>query len=180
MIIGDPYKFAILFQRVDAWNRDLTDNNGAFALCIDGKLFPKFPNDIINTIIPRSVYDIKDSLENIPVNEEIFDMNKKEAFSILNELVYPEFDDEKSDEENKDNDFRYELSVECLNDRGGKYFAVKKDGKMRILAANLDYNYEESNYIFDGVTITEVILEKDYINKIINQLEEAIQSMRGV
>lgn len=51
---------------------------------------------------------------------------------------------------------------------------------MRILAANFDYNYEESNYIFDGVTITEVILEKDYINKIINQLEEAMQSMRGV
>jgi len=180
MIIGNPYKFAILFQRVDAWNRDLTDNNGAFALCIDGKLFPKFPNDIINTIIPRSVYDIKDSLENIPVNEEIFDMNKKEAFSTLNKLVYPEFDGEKSDEENIDGDYRYELSVEYLNDHGGKYFAVKKDGKMRILAANLDYNYEESNYIFDGVTITEVILEKDYINKIINQLEEAMQSMRRV
>ena len=160
MIIGDPYKFAILFQRIDAWNASLTDNNGAFALCIDGIMFPKFPNVIQNVIIPLSIYEIKDSLENIPVNEEIFDMNKKEAFSTLYELVYPEFDDERSDEENIDCDYRYELSVDYLNDHGGCYLDVKKDEKMRILAANLDYNYEESNYIFDGAAITEIILEK--------------------
>ena len=40
MLIGDPYKFAVLFDRVKKWNPSLTDNNGFFALCIDGKLFP--------------------------------------------------------------------------------------------------------------------------------------------
>ena len=43
---------------------------------------------------------------------------------------------------------------------------------MRILAANVDYNYEESNYILDGATITEIILEKEEIDEIINKLED--------
>lgn len=39
MLIGDPYKFAVLFDRVKKWNPSLTDNNGFFALCIDGNYF---------------------------------------------------------------------------------------------------------------------------------------------
>ena len=33
--------------------------------------------------------------------KKIFDMDSKDAILILYDLVYPEFDDEKSDEENK-------------------------------------------------------------------------------
>jgi hypothetical protein len=33
-------------------------------------------------------------------------MDSKDAIPILYDLVYPVYDDEKSDEENKDNDFR--------------------------------------------------------------------------
>ena len=53
MLIGDPYKFAVLFDRVKKWNPSLTDNNGFFALCIDGKLFP---DEIENAVIPVGVY----------------------------------------------------------------------------------------------------------------------------
>ena len=64
MIIGDPYKFAVLFDRIADWNDSLTDNNGLFALCIDGKLFP---NKVINAIISVSVVDIKESLSLIHI-----------------------------------------------------------------------------------------------------------------
>jgi len=40
MIIGDPYKFTIIFDRVTAWNSSLSDNNGYFSFCIDRKVFP--------------------------------------------------------------------------------------------------------------------------------------------
>lgn len=43
-------------------------------------------------------------------------MDSKDAILILYDLVYPEFDDEKSDEENRDNDFRYLLSTNELVD----------------------------------------------------------------
>lgn len=64
MLIGDPYKFAVIFDRVAAWNASLTDNNGYFLFCIDGKLFPDIA---INTVIPVSVKEVKNSLADIPV-----------------------------------------------------------------------------------------------------------------
>ena len=80
MLIGDPYKFAVLFDRVKKWNPSLTDNNGFFALCIDGKLFP---DEIENAVIPVGVRDVKVALSGIPVDEKIFDMDSKDAILIL-------------------------------------------------------------------------------------------------
>ena len=169
MLIGDPYKFAIIFDRVAAWNASLSDNNGYFSFCIDGKLFPEIA---INAILSVSVKEVKNSLVDIPVNEEIFDMDSKDAIPILYDLVYPEYDDEKSDEENKENDFRYLISIEELDDDKYYAFAVKKDEKIRILGAKGDYDFEENSLSFDNSEILEIILEKDEINNIIRQLEE--------
>ncbi len=169
MLIGDPYKFAVLFDRVKNWNTSLTDNNGFFALCIDGRLFPDI---IINAIIPVGVMDVKEALSGIPVDEKIFDMDAKDAILILYDLVYPEFDDEKSDEENRDNDFRYLLSTEELVDDNYFVFAVEKKGKIRILGTKAEYDFEEKRDVLGNSEVTEIILEKEEINKIISQLEE--------
>ena len=69
MVIGDPYKFSILFDRVKSWNVSLNDNNGFFGVSIDGKMFPDM---VINAIIPVSLFELKNSLSGIPVNEEIW------------------------------------------------------------------------------------------------------------
>ena len=130
MLIGDPYKFAVLFDRVKKWNPSLTDNNGFFALCIDGKLFP---DEIENAVIPVGVRDVKVALSGIPVDEKIFDMDSKDAILILYDLVYPEFDDEKSDEENRDNDFRYLLSTNELVDEIILFLLQEKKGKLEYL-----------------------------------------------
>lgn len=158
MIIGDPYKFAILFQRIETWNRNLTDNNGVFALCINGKIFP---SEIINAIIPISIRDIKKSLINIPINEKIFDMDTKDSFNTLYKLVYPESDN---------NDYRYQLSVTEMNDENCLVFATQGRGKIKILASKLEYNFEESTHLLDDAIITEIILEKNDIDEIINKL----------
>lgn len=41
MVIGDPYKFSIIFDRVDKWNMSINDNNGYLNLSIDSEIFPK-------------------------------------------------------------------------------------------------------------------------------------------
>ena len=168
MIIGDPYKFAIIFDRVAAWNGSLSDNNCYFSFCIDGKMFPDIA---LNAILSVSVKEVMNSLVDIPVNEEIFDMDSKDAIPILYDLVYPEYD-EKSDEENKESDYRYLISIEESVDNKYYVFAVKKDEKIRILGAKGDYDFEEKSLSFDNSEIVEIILEKDEINNIIRQLEE--------
>ena len=169
MLIGDPYKFAVLFDRVKKWNPSLTDNNGFFALCIDGKLFP---DEIENAVIPVGVRDVKVALSGIPVDEKIFDMDSKDAILILYDLVYPEFDDERSDEENRDNDFRYLLSTNELVDDNYLVFAVGKERKIRILGTKAEYDFEEKRDVLCNSKVTEIILEKDYVNNVIAQLEE--------
>lgn len=176
MIIGDPYKFAIIFDRVAAWNSSLSDNNGYFSFCIDGKMFPDIA---LNAILSVSIKEVKNSLVDIPVNEEIFDMDSKDAIPILYDLVYPVYDDEKSDEENKDNDFRYLISIEESVDDKYYAFAVEKDEKIRILGAKGNYDFDKKSLSFDNSEIIEIILEKEDLKKITMQLEEVIQSFNN-
>lgn len=163
MLIGDPYKFAVLYDRVTDWNNTIKDNNGLFALCIDGKLFP---NEVINAVVSVSIHDIKESLCGIPVNEMIYDLDTKKSFETLYELVFPDVDNDD------DNDYRYLIATSDLTDIDNIVFAVEGKGKIKILAAKLEYDFLESTHIFNESAITEIILEKDYINTIIAQLEK--------
>lgn len=165
MLIGDPYKFAVLFDRVADWNNSIKDNNGLFALCIDGKLFPDV---VINAVVSVSIYDVKESLIGIPVNEMIYDMDTGNSFKALYELVFPDVDNDD------DNDYRYLLSTSDLTDIDNLVFAVEGKGKIKILAAKLEYDVVESTHIFDKSAITEVILDKNEVNQIIRAIEKAI------
>jgi len=172
MLIGDPYKFAVLFERVKYWNASLADNNGLFALCIDGKLFP---DKVINAIISVSVYDIIESFMNIPVNEMIYDMEAEKSFMALYELVYPDYDND----DDRDNDYRYLLATPDLTDLNYLVFAVEGRGKIKILATKLEYDFEEERDIFDNLIITEVILDKNEVNHIIKELEKVINEFKS-
>ncbi len=41
MIIGDPYKFAILSGVINEWNIDNTFCNGVLLFCVNGDIYPK-------------------------------------------------------------------------------------------------------------------------------------------
>ncbi len=166
MIIGDPYKFAILFDRVKNWNVSLSDNNGFFGVCIDGQMFP---NMVINAIIPVSLFEIKNSLSCVPVNEEIYNLETSKAFKALYNLVYPDGDDY--------NDYRYELATSDLTDNNSLIFAVGGKEKLKIFAAELEYDIEESYHIFDESAVQEVILDKNEVNQIIREIEKAISEI---
>ncbi len=163
MLIGDPYKFAIIFDRVAAWNAALTDNNGFFSFCVNGKLFPEIA---INTILSVSVSDVRNSLIAIPVNEVIYNMDKDSAIKALYQLVYPDFE---SDDEN---DYRYLLSTTDLTDNDNFIFVVEGEGMIRILATKLIYNSVESTHVLENFEATEVIVEKDEMKNIVNRLDE--------
>lgn len=163
MVIGDPYKFSILFDRVKSWNASLNDNNGFFGLSIYGKMFP---DTVINAIIPVSLFELKNSLSNIPVNEEIYNLSSNDAFKALYNLVYPQNYDY--------NDYRYELATADLTDNNNLVFAVGGKEKIRIFAAKLEYDVEESYHIFDESALLEVILDKSEVNKIIREIEKTI------
>ena len=95
------------------------------------------------------------------------------------QLCLIEYDDDKSDEENRDNDFGYLLSTEELVDNNYLVFAVEKERKIRILGTKAEYDFEEKRDVLGNSEVTEIILEKEEINKIISQLEEMEQFFKN-
>ena len=51
-------------------------------------------------------------------------------------------------------------------------FAVGKERKIRILGTKAEYDFEEKRDVLCNSKVTEIILEKDYVNNVIAQLEE--------
>lgn len=169
MIIGDPYVFSVIFDRVKLWNSAQGDNNGFFALSISGKLFPKC---IINAVVDTSLHEVLNSLNNIPVDDELFSMDKEKALTKLCDLVYPSDWD-------IDNDYRYELAPTALTDEGCYVFAVSNNDKIRIIASELDYDIEESTLITEGADIQEVIIDKNELNQISDEIKSAIDGFKN-
>ena len=62
------------------------------------------------------------------------------------------------------------LSTEELVDNNYLVFAVEKERKIRILGTKAEYDFEEKRDVLGNSEVTEIILEKEEINKIISQL----------
>ena len=62
MIIGDPYKFAIMFDEVREWST-CDRLSGHFAFCMNGKMLPE---GIINAILDNALAKVYDKLKNAP------------------------------------------------------------------------------------------------------------------
>ncbi|MBR3919598.1 MAG: hypothetical protein IKJ59_12835 [Clostridia bacterium] len=168
MIIGDPYVFSVIFDRVKQWNSTQSDNNGFFALSVYGELFPKC---IINAVVDTSLLEVWKSLNNIPVDDELFSMCKEKALNRLCDLVYPS-------DWGIDNDYRYELAPTALTDKNCYVFVVSNNDKIRIIAAELDYDIEESTLITEGADIQEVFIDKNELNQISDEIKSAIDGFK--
>lgn len=161
MIIGDPYVFGIMFDRIKEWNSTKEGNNGFFALSVYGEMFP---NRVNNVVVDTNLYDVLNSLKNIPVDKEIYFMEKEKALIRLCDLVYPSDYD-------RDNDYRYELAPSALTDEGCYVFVLSNKDKIRIIAAELNYDIEESTLIFEGAKIQEVFLDETELVKITKEIK---------
>ncbi len=163
MIIGDPYKFAVMFDKVNDWILSDSYDNGHFALCLDGKMIP---DHLINAVISTSLYNVLSVLKNIPDNKELFFQGKEQLFSSIYDMAYP------SDFE-YENDYRYVLSPTVITDESCFVFVVRNNDMIRIIGSSeREYDSYESHHILDNAVITEVTLNKHEIDNIINQIEK--------
>jgi hypothetical protein len=161
VIIGDPYRFSVLFDRVEEWNEIENVNNGFFALCLDGKIFPKY---MINAIIETSLHDVLSVLKAIPEDGDMFCLETEVCFKTIYDKVFP-------DDYDADNDYRYLLSPYALTDENCFIFILKNRDKVRIMGAELKYDIENSTHIFDDAEISVVELTENDIQQIIDKIE---------
>ena len=86
MIIGNPFMFAILVERVAEWNDSEAEDNGHFAFCIKGEVFPK---GIINTPYIIALKNALKALKNEPRKEVLMNEWIREAYETVYHRVFP-------------------------------------------------------------------------------------------
>lgn len=172
MIIGNPYKFAIIIQRIDEWNTtNLNDTfcNGVLLLCINGELFPKSLDTA--TLSTEQIFWRK-QLENIVVNHELYQLPTYELFVSIYNLVFPTDLD-------IDNDYRFDFSPQtlCPTNSGCHIFVVSNGENIRILASELKYNIEESVHKLIDISITETVIMIDEFHNFFSQAIDYINEL---
>lgn len=169
MIIGDPYRFALIFDEVKEWCYGSCNSNGHFAFCMDGKMLP---GNIINAVNDNALAKVLDKLKNAPEDSELFAMDAAPAFEKLYDLVYPT-------DSVSDNDYRFELAPEEVIDEGYHVFLVRSGDTIRILGAHQDYDREQSRHIFEGIEISEAVIDRTKCDEIVSRIEEYLGSVYG-
>lgn len=162
MLSGDPNKFAVLLKAVDQWNCDQTFYNGVLILFVDGYMFPN--EEIIVTTLAVGIPSLKKSLSDIAVDNILFNMEKTSLFRQLYDRVYP-------NDINADNDYRFLITPDEICDKGFFIFAVSNETHIKFTGARLDHDETASEYEFNDPVIRETVVPKEYINRIISDLD---------
>lgn len=161
MIIGKAGYFEIGFDIIKEWSNKGNLVNGFFFIGIDSELFP---GKVINEDIPMEIKYLKESLQNVKENEDLFNMPKEQAFRNIHKLRYPSLDSP---------DFEiYDYSIECMSiiDYQCCVYAVKNKNEIRILAAKDFYDRDKGFFILDNIKVYETLISLEELNQILVQL----------
>ncbi len=161
MILGDPFKFAIMTSMIEEWNADDTFCNGILFFCVDGEIFPK---RIISSTLKYEINVLEEMLSKICADTELFTMEKKETFKKIYNITFPE-------DINIDNNYSYYITPSSLLSEGCHVFAVRNDTQVRILAAELNYIVEESRNNLSDLHVSEIVISKEELNEIASNLQ---------
>jgi len=160
MLSGDPYRFAILCDKVDSWSDDFYPHfhNGCFGYFIGGQLIWSLRSTLGDDIGSLEIsHCMKHSVE----DERIFNLPAHDAYRDLCSRAFPSVD---SDAE--DSDFRYLVSVNSsLSDEGWNVFLVEHAEEAKLI-----YGFNQN-----ADKVNEVILRRGEFQQV---AREAIEKFR--
>lgn len=159
MILGNPYKFAVLIDPVESWNTDDTFCNGVLFLCVNGNIYPK---EIETATLRYEVELLKHNLSKLETNQRLYNLPPQQAFIEIYNITFPE---------NVDNDYRFDISPTSLADNNCFIFAVCYSANVRILVSKLDYELENSRHKLQGISVNEAIISVTELKEIISGLD---------
>ena len=153
MVIGDPFKFAIIIEVIKAWNPGDYKGfaNGVLFFCVDGEIFPNF---VVNATLGYELHNENfiDKLANPAVNAELYHMEKEKSFSEMYSITYPHYSS------SAENDHRYNITPQEFSDKNCLVFAVSNGEQVRIMASG-------------STEISEVFLPINELNDIVSELK---------
>ncbi len=161
MIIGDPYKFAILSGVINEWNMDDTFCNGVLLFCVNGDIYPK---EVATATLRCEIEYLKQKLRNLTTDKRLYILPPQQAFAEIYGITFPEDMD-------SDNGDCFDITPASLSDHNCFVFAVCDGVNIRILASELAYERENSRHRLENIIISETFLTVGELREIIAVLE---------
>ncbi len=161
MIIGDPYKFAILSGVINEWNIDDTFCNGVLLFCVNGDIYPK---EVATATLRCEIEYLKQKLRNLTTDKRLYILPPQQAFAEIYGITFPEDMD-------SDNGDCFDITPASLSDHNCFVFAVCDGVNIRILASELAYERENSRHRLENIIISETFLTVGELREIIAVLE---------
>lgn len=168
MIFGDPYKFAIITETVEAWSPDKTFCCGILLYSINGDIFPK---ETDNATLGFESTSFKDRINMLVVDHELYNMPKEKAFFSIFHLSFPE---------DGDFDYRYNFSPDSICNGHFKVFVVGNGEDVRILFSHLVYNRDGFKYELDNAVIGDTKISVEEFREIIDQFNRYVDDFYGL
>lgn len=161
MMLGNPYKFSIIIDTINEWNIDGAFCNGVLLFCVDGNFFPK---EVITATLKCEVKLLKENLTNLTIDEELYNMQKDEAFVRIYNITYPSDTD-------IDNNYSFDISPQSFSDSDCFVFAISNGKQVRIMASKLNYITKDSRHELKNINVSETFIDISELDKIISEVD---------
>ena len=159
MVIGDPYKFGFIIERIREWEASGTYQSGIVFLFLDNTIYP---DTVRNTTLNVDLYHLTrdDSpFMNPVIDPDLYELEKEQLFKTLYETAYPE-------DIEADNDYKYVWPLQEIGDAGFDIFSISNGKKIKIFGAKL--------HIDDVDLLNMVELDLDEYLSIANELKNYV------
>lgn len=161
MIIGDPYKFAILSGVINEWNMDDTFCNGVLLFCVNGDIYPK---EVVTSTLRCEIKYLKQKLKKLMTDKRLYAMPSQQAFAEIYGITFPEDID-------SDNEDCFDIAPASLSDHNCFVFAVCDGVNVRVLASELTYEMENGRHKLQDNAVSETFVSVSEMKEIISGLE---------
>ena len=129
MLLGDPYKFAFLIERIPDWEKG-SWKNGIMFVIINSNIYPK---DVRITTFDSEIPEILDSdsaFINPIIDKELYEKSDLQIIEFV-------------DDEEKENYYRYFIPFHEINDSGYRFYVISDSCNVKILVCKLESDQTE-------------------------------------
>ena len=159
MVIGDPYKFGFIIERIREWEASATYQSGIVFLFLDNTIYPDtVRNTTLNVDLWHLTRDDSPFMDPV-IDPDLYELEKEQLFKTLYETTYPE-------DIEADNDYKYVWDLLEIGDAGFDIFSISNGKKIKIFGAKL--------HIDDVDLLNMVELDLDEYLSIANELKNYV------
>lgn len=124
MLLGNPYKFAFLIERIPDWEKDIW-KNGIMFVIINDDIYPKsVRTTTFNSEMPE-ILDSESAFINPIIDKELYGKSDEQTIEFV------------SDEENEYY-YRYFIPFHEINDSGYRLYVISNSCNVKILVCKLE------------------------------------------